>query len=56
MELACRSYFDEPSGTLTPENWPPAYDQKRATQVRAVLDSVLRNCVQFAASPSRRDS
>jgi N-formylglutamate deformylase len=56
MELACRSYFDEPGETLAPENWPPAYDEKRASQVRAVLDQVLRNCIQFAASPSRRDS
>ena len=56
MELACRSYFDEPGGTLAPENLPPAYDEKRASQVRAVLDQVLRNCIQFAASPSRRDS
>ena len=56
MELACRSYFDEPGHAITSDNWPPAYDLARATDVRAVLDQVLRNCIEFAASPSRRSS
>jgi formiminoglutamase len=48
MELACRSYIDEPAGTPTVDNWPPPYDAARAEPVRAVLREVLRACVEFA--------
>lgn len=51
MELACRSYLDEPE-PITPGNWPPAYDPARAAPVRAVLGRVLRECLHFARSRS----
>jgi N-formylglutamate deformylase len=48
MELACRGYFDEPAGKITPENWPPEYDAARAAPLRAALESVLEACLAFA--------
>jgi formiminoglutamase len=54
MELACRSYMDEPEGRLSAENWPPQYDQARAAPVRTVLTNVLRACIDFAESLSGR--
>ena len=56
MELACRSYFDEPTGALTPNNWPPAYDPARAAHVRNILGEVLFNCIEFIDSLPRRSS
>jgi N-formylglutamate deformylase len=56
MELACRSYLEEPQTRLSPENWPPAYALARATPVRTKLDEALRGCIQFAESLTRRDA
>lgn len=50
MELACRGYLDEPPLPDT-GNWPPPYDPERAGPLRAVLERVLRNCIEFANSP-----
>ena len=49
MELACRGYLDEP---VIPDagNWPPPYDPGRAAPLRALLERVLRACVDFASS------
>lgn len=47
MELACRGYMDEPDA-VTPENWPSAYSDERATWMRDVLQRVLRGCIAFA--------
>jgi formiminoglutamase len=49
MELACRGYLDEPP---VPDsgNWPPPYDPDRAGPLRALLERVLRACVDFASS------
>lgn len=63
MELACRSYLEEPVAAdapeaprfdpaLTPENWPPRFDPARAAAARAVLDGVLRACLHFARARS----
>jgi N-formylglutamate deformylase len=48
MELACRGYMAEESGTLDPGNWPPPYDEIRATNMRAVLRVILQACLTFA--------
>jgi len=49
MELACRSYMDEPS-VPAPGNWPTPYSDARAAGVRAVLTNVLEACLAFAKS------
>jgi formiminoglutamase len=49
MELACRTYMDEPDGALTSSNWPSPYDPDRATPARAVLAKVLETCLAFAS-------
>jgi N-formylglutamate deformylase len=50
MELACRTYMDEPAGTLSSDNWPPRYDATRAADARDVLRKVLAACIEFADS------
>jgi formiminoglutamase len=54
MELACRTYMDEPESALSEDNWPPRYDPARAAPVRTVLTNVLRACIDFAESLSGR--
>lgn len=49
MELACRGYLDEPPDP-TADNWPPPYDPDRAAPLRALLERVLRACIDFANS------
>jgi N-formylglutamate deformylase len=48
MELSFRGYVEEPTGKITPENWPPEYDAARAAPLRAALESVLEACLAFA--------
>ena len=48
MELACRGYLDEPSGTPTPIDWPAPYNPARAAGMRAVLTKILAACLDFA--------
>ena len=48
MELACRSYMDEPPGLLTSLTWPTPYDEARAAPVRETLTKVLQACLEFA--------
>jgi formiminoglutamase len=48
MELACRSYLDEPIPAVDKNNWPPAYDEARAAYMRATLKSVFKACASFA--------
>lgn len=50
MELACRSYMDEPKAALSADNWPPKFSVDRAASVRSVLTNVLRACIEFAES------
>lgn len=47
MELACRSYLDEPPGDVDAASWPPAFDPARAAPCRAVLTDVLEACLAF---------
>jgi formiminoglutamase len=47
MELACRTYLDEPR-EITQENWPAAFVDERAARARDVLQSVLKACLRFA--------
>jgi formiminoglutamase len=48
MELACRSYLNEPDGAVAPSNWPADYDSARAEPLRQVLAGVLQACLDFA--------
>ncbi len=48
MELACRTYMDEPSDAATPANWPTDFDARRAAKARAVLTDILKACIHFA--------
>ena len=48
MELACRSYMDEPAGPLREGQWPTAWNAATAAPMRAVLEAVLRGCLGFA--------
>lgn len=52
MEMACRTYLEEPSGTLSQENWPGEFDAERAASACEVLARVLEACLRFA-HPSR---
>ena len=50
MELACRTYMDEPPGPLRPANWPRDFDAARAAKARASLSDILKACLHFAIS------
>ncbi len=52
MELACRGYLDEPQ-RLSEDNWPPAYEPARASELRRLLRRVLHSCIDFAQSKRR---
>jgi len=47
MELACRSYMQEPPDTPAEHNWPPPYDPAHASGTRDVLKQVLQACLSF---------
>jgi N-formylglutamate deformylase len=48
MELACRGYMDDPVEPPTEDAWPTPFDADRAEPLRAVLEEVLKACVDFA--------
>lgn len=50
MELACRTYMNEPSAPLRPANWPVDFDAARAAKARTVLSDILKACLHFASS------
>lgn len=56
MELACRSYLDEPRGELTADNWPPPYNPARAAYTRNILGNVLLRCIEFTNAMPGRNS
>jgi N-formylglutamate deformylase len=56
MELACRSYMDEPEGTLSPDTWPPPLEELRPDPVRTLLGKVLRACIDFTAVKERPEA
>lgn len=47
MELACRSYMDEPE-QVNDSNWPPAFSDARAAELRLVLTDILASCIAYA--------
>jgi formiminoglutamase len=50
MELACRTYLHEPTGSRLDEDlWPPAYDADFAAPMRATLITIIQACLAFAA-------
>ncbi len=53
MELACRSYMNEPSEPLSAMNWPQPFVPRRAAAVREILARVLQACLQFAGAQER---
>lgn len=55
LELACRSYMDEPEAPPAPVNWPPAFDAARAAPLVTVLRELLGACIAFAEQKSRED-
>jgi N-formylglutamate deformylase len=48
MELACRSYIDEPLGPVSEANWPTPFDAAYAQPIRETLGSILNTCLIFA--------
>jgi N-formylglutamate deformylase len=48
MELAMRGYLREPTGDLTPDNWPAPLDDTHASTLRVALRDILDACVSFA--------
>lgn len=56
MELACRTYLDEPRGPLTPDSWPAPYEPARAAAARELLGHALSACIDFALAQSGKAS
>ncbi len=50
MELACRSYMQEPLGAVAEGQWPTLYDEGYAAPMRAALTLILQTCRTFAQS------
>ena len=50
MELADRGYILDPSGPVTPDNWPSPYEPERAEPMRRHLHRILTACIAFAES------
>ena len=47
MELACRSYMEEPIGPVDEANWPAACNPAAAEPVREALRRILRACLEW---------
>lgn len=45
LELACRTYIDEPDGPITPDNWPSSFTVERATAITPLLQSIIQCCL-----------
>jgi formiminoglutamase len=41
MELACRSYLEEPSGPVDEKNWPAGFEFARAGEMQKTLKTLL---------------
>ncbi|RFB78625.1 N-formylglutamate deformylase [Methylovirgula sp. 4M-Z18] len=48
MELACRSYMQEPIGPVAEGQWPSPYDSEFAEPMRATLEKILIAALHFA--------
>lgn len=53
MELAMRTYLEEPPAPADPAAWPPAFDLSRAAPLIRLLESLLAACLDFTARPPR---
>lgn len=54
MELACRGYMNEPDTPCTPGDWPPDYDEQRASRMRELLTRIVGACISFATGAAAR--
>lgn len=48
MELACRGYLREPAEAASEANWPAPFDPDFAQPMTAILDTILRHCLDWA--------
>lgn len=48
LELACRSYLDEPHGAVDLSQWPPLFDSERAAPLQVLLFDMLRACIDVS--------
>ncbi|MGH6926150.1 MAG: N-formylglutamate deformylase [Propylenella sp.] len=48
MELACRSYLDEPIPHVDETNWPPPHSTERAAKMRDTVKAAFKACLSFA--------
>jgi formiminoglutamase len=53
LELAMRSYLDEPTTRLREGLWPPAYDPAAAAALIGTLRHVVQACHEFACAGAR---
>jgi N-formylglutamate deformylase len=52
MEMACRTYMNEPLGAVDEQNWPQPYDASYAAPARALLKDWFGLCLDFAKTNS----
>jgi len=48
IELACRSYLNEPIPAVDEANWPPVYDEAKAKAMQGTLRSIFKTCLSFS--------
>ena len=51
MEMACRTYMQEPLGAVTAENWPQPFDVVYAESALLLVKQWFGLCLDFAATP-----
>ena len=47
LELACRTYLQEPYGPVNESNWPVPYDRDYAGPMRDLAERILKVCLEF---------
>jgi formiminoglutamase len=50
MELACRSYMEEPKGAVTEGEWPKPHSDRRASAMKGTLCDLLRRCIAWSSA------
>jgi len=50
MELACRTYMQEPLAAAAEHNWPSPYETAHASRTCDVLKQVIQACLSFIAA------
>jgi formiminoglutamase len=48
IELACRSYLNEPIPAVDATNWPPPYDEEKAKAMQGTLRAIFKACLSFS--------